>query len=172
MLNPTSKNKGNNEVDTNLQGVKEGLMDSANSQGEEVISPQDDETCRLHQIYNLQSSYKIDIQVDQVSQGKRSPLPIHTGPEEQHWIDMRVSSLELRRLFHSVVMFHKTEQFVAGAADSLKTKQTPVDPRETYSMIPVTTHKQILTEYQIWLVIYLGGNRKKSSTKPFTWSNA
>lgn len=31
MLNPTSKNKGNNEVDTNLQGVKEGLMDSANS---------------------------------------------------------------------------------------------------------------------------------------------
>ena len=64
----------------NLLDVMEDPVDSRHGSELELVSPLDDETCRLHQIYNLWSSYRTDILVGRASQERHSPSAVDEDP--------------------------------------------------------------------------------------------
>lgn len=66
-----------NDYYSSLPGVKGGLWGSRHSLEQESVFLLDDETYILHQTYNLQFSYKTDIQAAQVSQEIHSPFAMH-----------------------------------------------------------------------------------------------
>ena len=102
----------------NLLDVVGGPMDLAHNLELELVSPQDDETCRLHQTYSLQSSCRTGIQVDQASQEICSLWGLHTCLQEQDLVDKTEISHELQYLSHLAAGHYKTEQSLLFA-DSL-----------------------------------------------------
>lgn len=73
-------------------------MDLRHSQEQVLIYHVDDGTDRLHQTYNLQSSCRIGIQADQVSQEICSPSAEHKTPEKQSLNEIENMSLEILHL--------------------------------------------------------------------------
>ena len=124
--NHTFKRKEVWRQTVNLLDVMEDPVDSRHSQELELVSPSDDETCRLHQIYSLLSSYRTGIPVGPASQERHSPSASDKDPQGQSQIDKMKMSLAIPQPFHFGVRYCKTEHDPAGGF--LEMKQSSIVP--------------------------------------------
>ena len=94
-----------------------------------------DETYKLHQIYNLQSSCKIGTRAGQVSPEIHSLSAMHKNLQGQSQNEIEKRTLEILQFpVHSGVRFHRFDYFHLSAAGSLKKRLMSVDPGEMRSI--------------------------------------